>query len=65
MASARRSPNLPTRTQGGHERPGTRDGEKEEIWKPMLDSISSGKRLPEKSLLVLGEVLERRQWGTG
>jgi dynein light intermediate chain 1 len=63
MASARRAPNFSTRTQGGPERPGSRDAEKEEIWKPMLDSISSGKRLPEKSLLVLGECDDRRQRG--
>ena len=36
------------------DRPGSRDQDKDEIWKPMLDNISSGKRLPEKSLLVLG-----------
>jgi hypothetical protein len=29
----------------------------------MLDNISSGKRLPEKSLLVLGEAVNRRSWG--
>lgn len=46
MANARS--NFPTR------RPNSRDQEKEEIWKPMLDNISSGKRLPEKTVLVLG-----------
>jgi hypothetical protein len=55
MASARRTPNFPTRVPGSHDRPGTADADKEEIWKPMLDNISSGKRLPEKSLLVLGK----------
>ncbi|KAF2726928.1 dynein [Polyplosphaeria fusca] len=34
--------------------PPRNEQEQEEIWKPMLDNISSGKRLPEKSLLVLG-----------
>ncbi|KAF2107748.1 dynein [Lophiotrema nucula] len=53
MASGRRTSNFLSRTSGIH-RPGSRDQEKEEIWKPMLDNISSGKRLPEKSLLVLG-----------
>lgn len=53
--SARRVSQFPTRTPGSHDRPGSRDTDKEEIWKPMLDSISSGKRLPEKSLLVLGK----------
>jgi dynein light intermediate chain 1 len=36
------------------ERPPSSDADRDELWKPMLDSISSGKRLPEKSLLVLG-----------
>lgn len=32
-----------------------RNGEqKKEIWLPLLDSVSSGKRLPEKNLIVLG-----------
>lgn len=55
MASAsRRTSNFHPRVSAVHEIPGSRDQDKEEIWKPMLDNISSGKRLPEKSLLVLG-----------
>ncbi|KAH8719499.1 dynein light intermediate chain-domain-containing protein [Phaeosphaeriaceae sp. PMI808] len=61
MASARRTSNFPTRAQRGHDRPGSRDGDKEEIWKPMLDNMSSGKRLPEKSLLVLGGTPETQR----
>jgi dynein light intermediate chain 1 len=61
MASAHRTSNFPSRTH--HDRPNSRDTEKEEIWKPMLDNISSGKRLPEKSLLVLGETVDRRSRG--
>jgi dynein light intermediate chain 1 len=63
MASARRIPNFPTRTPGSNDRPVTADADREEIWKPMLDNISSGKRLPEKSLLVLGEAPEKRYRG--
>ncbi|KAF2029181.1 hypothetical protein EK21DRAFT_113238 [Setomelanomma holmii] len=59
MASARRTSQFPTRI--GHDRPGSRDADKEEIWKPMLDNISSGKRLPEKSLLVLGGTPETQR----
>ncbi|KAJ4374828.1 hypothetical protein N0V83_001906 [Neocucurbitaria cava] len=59
--SARRVSQFPTRTPGSHDRPGSRDTDKEEIWKPMLDSISSGKRLPEKSLLVLGGTPETQR----
>ncbi|KAJ4352159.1 uncharacterized protein N0V89_007506 [Didymosphaeria variabile] len=45
----------------GVRRPNSSDQEKEEIWKPMLDNISSGKRLPEKSLLVLGGTPETQR----
>lgn len=35
--------------------PDSRDGEqKKDMWSSMLDSVASGKRLPEKNLLVLG-----------
>ena len=30
------------------------DGEKQEIWSYLLDNASKGKRLPEKSLIVMG-----------
>lgn len=34
---------------------GSKDGgEKKDMWSSMLDSVASGKRLPEKNLLVLG-----------
>lgn len=64
MASARRASGFPTRAPG-NDRPGSRDTDKEEIWKPMLDSISSGKRLPEKSLLVLGALASTTRSGEG
>ncbi|PVI05455.1 hypothetical protein DM02DRAFT_516688 [Periconia macrospinosa] len=50
MANSYRNSNPPNRRPNSKDK----DEEREEIWKPMLDSISSGKRLPEKSLLVLG-----------
>lgn len=28
---------------------------KKDMWSSMLDSVASGKRLPEKNILVLGE----------
>ncbi|KAF2015639.1 hypothetical protein BU24DRAFT_421938 [Aaosphaeria arxii CBS 175.79] len=62
MADAsRQTSNFPGRTVAGLERPGSSDQDKEEIWKPMLDNISSGKRLPEKSLLVLGGTPETQR----
>ncbi|KAG5291882.1 dynein light intermediate chain [Histoplasma ohiense] len=35
-------------------RPSSKDGAKNNIWSSMLDGVASGKRLPEKNLLVLG-----------
>jgi dynein light intermediate chain 1 len=42
---------------GGSE---TKNGEKkkEGLWSALLDSVASGKRLPEKNLLVLGELCQ-------
>lgn len=33
---------------------GKKDDQKKDMWSSMLDSVASGKRLPEKNLLVLG-----------
>ncbi|KAF2175766.1 hypothetical protein K469DRAFT_701452 [Zopfia rhizophila CBS 207.26] len=60
MASSRRISNFASRYSGSQDHPRSSD-EKEEIWKPMLDNISSGKRLPEKSLLVLGGTPETQR----
>lgn len=41
-----------TTASGGSE---SKNGEpKKDMWSSMLDSVASGKRLPEKSILVLG-----------
>jgi dynein light intermediate chain 1, cytosolic len=37
------------------ERPRSGDGKKKDLWSSMLDSVASGKRLPEKNILVLGK----------
>ncbi|KAF2085522.1 hypothetical protein K490DRAFT_3258, partial [Saccharata proteae CBS 121410] len=42
-------------------RPRSQDGPKKDIWSSMLDGVSSGKRLPEKSLLVLGGTPETQK----
>lgn len=34
-----------------------RNGEQKNLWTSMLGSVASGKRLPEKNLLVLGKEL--------
>lgn len=34
-----------------------KNGEKRDLWSVLLDDASQGKRLPEKSLIVLGMVL--------
>lgn len=41
---------------------GSRDaGEKRDMWSSMLESVASGKRLPEKNLLVLGGTVESQR----
>lgn len=46
-----------THNSGGPgSRPTSKDGNKN-IWSSMLDSVASGKRLPEKNMIVLGTVL--------
>lgn len=40
--------------QDDNERPASSE-EKKGIWSSLLDGVSSGKRLPEKSVLILGE----------
>jgi dynein light intermediate chain 1 len=41
---------------------GPEDGEKKkDMWSSMLDNVASGKRLPEKNMLVLGGILELQQ----
>lgn len=40
-----------TSASGGSE---GNNGEKENMWNTMLKSVASGKRLPEKNLLVMG-----------
>jgi dynein light intermediate chain 1 len=39
---------------GTNSRPTSKDGAKKNIWSSMLDGVASGKRLPEKNLLILG-----------
>ena len=34
------------------------NGEKQDLWSVLLDNASQGKRLPEKSLIVLGKVFQ-------
>lgn len=40
---------------GGNSRPTSKDGAKKNIWLSMLENPASGKKLPEKNILVLGE----------
>ncbi len=40
-------------TSSDHDRPKSSDAKKD-MWSTMLDSVASGKRLPEKNILVLG-----------
>jgi hypothetical protein len=44
---------------GGGGRPTSKDGNKKNIWSSMLDNVASGKRLPEKNMIVLGTWIQR------
>lgn len=46
-----------TSVSGGSE--GKNGEQKKDMWSSMLDSVASGKRLPEKNLLVMGMPLRR------
>ncbi|KAL6718768.1 hypothetical protein ACLMJK_003002 [Lecanora helva] len=40
--------------RGNNDRPKSKEGEEKSMWSSMLNSVASGKKLPEKNLLVLG-----------
>jgi dynein light intermediate chain 1 len=46
-----------TYTAGSGDQDARNGGEKKNLWTSMLESVSSGKRLPEKNLLIMGTVL--------
>jgi hypothetical protein len=46
-------------TSGDHDRPKSADTKKD-MWSSMLDGVASGKRLPEKNILVLGMLFGAR-----
>ena len=52
--------NRPSTQTAGSETDGRNGEQKKNIWTSMLESVASGKRLPEKNLLVLGMVLHTR-----
>ncbi len=43
-----------THTNGSGDSDGRNGDQKKNLWTSMLESVASGKRLPEKNLLVLG-----------
>ncbi|KAH9214011.1 dynein light intermediate chain-domain-containing protein [Leptodontidium sp. 2 PMI_412] len=47
-------------TSSDHDRPKSAD-EKKNLWSSLLDSVASGKRLPEKNILVLGGSTESQR----
>lgn len=51
---AGRNERVSTYTSGSGETDGRNGEQKKNLWTSMLESVASGKRLPEKNLLVLG-----------
>lgn len=54
MAMAGLANRASTYTTGSGEMEGRNGEQKTNLWTSMLESVASGKRLPEKNLLVLG-----------
>jgi dynein light intermediate chain 1 len=54
ISSNRMSTFTQASSNGDQERPRSSDNAKKEMWSSMLDGVASGKRLPEKNILVLG-----------
>ncbi|KAI8966491.1 dynein light intermediate chain-domain-containing protein [Daldinia sp. FL1419] len=50
-----------TTTSVGTGSEGKKDDQKKDMWSSMLDSVASGKRLPEKNLLVLGGTVDSQR----
>lgn len=42
-------------TTGPGHRPQSKGNQEKNLWSSLLDSVASGKKLPEKNLLVLGQ----------
>ncbi|CRG87643.1 Cytoplasmic dynein 1 light intermediate chain 1 [Talaromyces islandicus] len=51
----------PQNSGGPASRPSSKDGNKKNIWSSMLDNVASGKRLPEKNIVVLGGTPESQR----
>jgi dynein light intermediate chain 1, cytosolic len=51
----KRASALTQQSGGSDDRPRSSGAEKLDMWSSMLDSVASGKRLPEKNILVLGQ----------
>jgi dynein light intermediate chain 1 len=48
-------------TRTDHDRPSTSGSDKKELWSSLLDNVASGKRIPEKNLIVLGGTSETQK----
>lgn len=42
------------RADRDYDRPSTSGSDKKELWSTLLDNVASGKKIPEKNLIVLG-----------
>ncbi|OAA32980.1 dynein light intermediate chain [Moelleriella libera RCEF 2490] len=58
---AARNPRVSTYTSGSGDTDGRNGESKRNLWTSMLESVASGKRLPEKNLLVLGGTPETQR----
>ncbi|CEL02947.1 Putative Function: LIC2 of R. norvegicus is a subunit of dynein [Aspergillus calidoustus] len=61
MSASNQNPGTRSSGAGNNSRPSSKDGPKKNIWSSMLDSAATGKRLPEKNLLILGGTPESQR----
>lgn len=61
FANSSTSTNISSARQVPSRRPISKDGEKQAIWVPMLNSASKGKDLSEKQLIVLGGTADQQR----
>ena len=63
MARSSQWPGISSNTRSAHGRSESKGGEekKKEVWSTLLDSVASGRKVPERNLVVLGGTAESQK----
>jgi len=54
-----------TVNRANNDRPQSKEDDEMGMWSSMLNSVASGKKLPEKNIIVLGRSKETMRCGSG